>query len=295
MKKLTTNEFIEKARKVHGDKYDYSKVNYVNAKTKVCIICHIHGEFWQTPDLHLQGRGCSLCSGKTQLSEDEFIRRANLVHNNKYDYSKVNYINYHTKICIMCPIHGEFWQEPANHLCGKGCRKCSRNSYNYKTDEWILLAKQVHGNKYDYSKVSYRNSSTKVCIICTKHGEFLQEPNNHLMGQGCPKCKESKLEYNTRKILEDNKIEYEYQKKFEWLGNQRLDFYLPKHKIAIECQGGQHYKPVDFGGKGEDWAKKLFEKTKKLDRIKLNKVKENNIRMLYINEDNKNNFLNKIL
>ena len=295
MKKLTTEEFIERARKVHGNKYDYSKVNYVNAKTKVCIICPIHGEFWQTPDLHLQGGGCSLCSGKIQLSENEFTRRANLVHNNKYDYSKVNYINYHTKICIICPIHGEFWQEPANHLCGKGCRKCSRNSYNYKTDEWILLAKQVHGNKYDYSKVSYRNSSTKVCIICTKHGEFLQEPNNHLMGQGCPKCKESKLEYNTRKILEDNKIEYEYQKKFEWLGNQRLDFYLQKHKIAIECQGGQHYKPVDFGGKGEDWAKKLFEKTKKLDRIKLNKVKENNIRMLYINEDNKNNFLNKIL
>ena len=116
MKKLTTNEFIEKSRKVHGDKYDYSKVNYVNAKTKVCIICPIHGEFWQTPDLHLQGSGCSLCGGKIQLSEDEFIRRANLVHNNKYDYSKVNYINYHTKICIICPIHGEFWQEPANHL-----------------------------------------------------------------------------------------------------------------------------------------------------------------------------------
>jgi very-short-patch-repair endonuclease len=295
MKRLTTEEFIERARRIHGNKYDYSKVVYINARTKVCIICPIHGEFWQTPDLHLQGHGCSLCSGKIQLSEDEFIRRANLVHNNKYDYSKVNYINYHTKICIICPIHGEFWQEPANHLCGKGCRKCSRNSYNYNTDEWILLAKQVHGNKYDYSKVSYKNSSTKVCIICPKHGEFLQEPNNHLIGQGCPKCKESKLEYNTRKILEDNKIEYEYQKKFEWLGNQRLDFYLPKHKIAIECQGGQHYKPVDFGGKGEEWAKKLFEKTKKLDRIKLNKVKENNIRMLYINEDNKNNFLNKIL
>ena len=295
MKKLTTNEFIEKSRKVHGDKYDYSKVNYVNAKTKVCIICPIHGEFWQTPDLHLQGSGCSLCGGKIQLSEDEFIRRANLVHNNKYDYSKVNYINYHTKICIICPIHGEFWQEPANHLCGKGCRKCSRNSYNYKTDEWILLAKQVHGNKYDYSKVSYKNSSTKVCIICPKHGEFLQEPNNHLIGQGCPKCKESKLEYNTKKILEENKIEYEYQKKFKWLGRQTLDFYLPRYNIAIECQGDQHYKPVDFGGKGKEWAKKLFEKTKKLDRIKLNKVKENNIRMLYINEDNKNNFLNKIL
>ena len=295
MKKLTTNEFIEKARKVHGDKYDYSKVNYVNAKTKVCIICPIHGEFWQTPDLHLQGGGCSLCSGKIQLSENEFTRRANLVHNNKYDYSKVNYINYHTKICIMCPIHGEFWQEPANHLCGKGCRKCSRNSYNYKTDEWILLAKQVHGNKYDYSKVSYKNSSTKVCIICPKHGEFLQEPNNHLIGQGCPKCKESKLEYNTRKILEENKIEYEYQKNFKWLGRQTLDFYLPKYNIAIERQGDQHYKPVDFSGKGKEWAKKLFEKTKKLDRIKLNKVKENNIRMLYINEDNKNNFLNKIL
>ena len=212
MKKLTTEEFIRKAKLVHGDKYDYSKVNYVNAKTEIEIICKIHGSFYQTPDKHLHSKGCPFCNRNDKLTNEEFIKRAREIHGNKYDYSKVEYVSYHTRVCIICPIHGEFWQEPANHLCGKGCRKCSRNSYNYSTDEWINLAKLVHRDKYDYSKVNYKNSNTKVCIICSKHGEFLQEPNNHLIGQGCPKCKESKLEYNTRKILEDNKIEYDYQK-----------------------------------------------------------------------------------
>ena len=295
MKRLTTKEFIKKARKVHNDKYNYDKVDYVNAKTKVCIICPEHGEFWQRPDLHLRGEGCNLCNGKIQLSKEEFLKKANIVHNNKYDYSMVNYVGYHVKVCIICPIHGKFWQQPANHLCGKGCRKYSRNSYNYNTEEWIEEAEKVHGNKYDYSKVNYKNSDMKVCIICPKHGEFLQKANNHLRGQGCPKCKESKLENNTRKLLEENKIEYVYQKKFDWLGRQTLDFYLPKYRIAIECQGEQHYRPVDFGGRGEKWAIKMFDKIKKLDNIKLNKVKENNIKMLYINDNNKNNFLNEIL
>lgn len=295
MKKLTTEEFIERARKIHGNKYDYSKVKYVNAKTEVCIICPIHGETWQTPDNHLHGKGCNICYSKIPLTKNEFIKKANLIHKNKYDYSKVEYTNYHSDVIIICPIHGEFTQQPANHLIGRGCKKCSRNSYNCSTEEWIEKAKKIHGDKYDYSKVIYERSDKEVTIICHNHGEFSQRPGNHLQGQGCPKCKESKLENFTRKILEENKIEYEYQKKFKWLGRQTLDFYLPKYNIAIECQGDQHYKPVDFGGKGKEWAKKMFEKVKKFDGIKFNKVKEKNIKLLYINEDNKNNFLNEIL
>ena len=108
MKKPTTEEWIEKAKLVHGGKYDYSKVEYVNAKTKVIIICHKHGDFLQTPDKHLIGRGCSKCGGSEKLTTTKFIEKAMLIHENTYDYSKVEYVNAHTNIIIICSIHGEF-------------------------------------------------------------------------------------------------------------------------------------------------------------------------------------------
>ena len=113
-----TINFIEKAKAVHGDKYDYSKVEYVKAKEKVCIICQEHGEFWQTPNNHLRGEGCPFCYGSKKLTTEEFISKAKQIHGNKYDYSNVNYVNKYTKVCIICPEHGEFWQKPSNHLKG---------------------------------------------------------------------------------------------------------------------------------------------------------------------------------
>ena len=144
MKKLTTEIFIKNAKNVHGDKYDYSKVEYVNAHTKVCIICLEHGEFWQTPSNHLSGKGCILCANVKKITTEEFIKRAKEVHGNKYDYSKVEYINNKIKVCIICPIHGEFWQMPINHLLGRGCKVCVGNSYNYLTNEWVQKAKEIH-------------------------------------------------------------------------------------------------------------------------------------------------------
>ena len=118
MEKLTTEEFIKKAREVHGERYDYSKVNYVNNKTKVCIVCPEHGEFWQIPNLHLRGNGCSLCGVKRRINQqtytkDTFLKLAIEKHGEKYDYSKINYIDTNTKICIVCPKHGDFWQKPS--------------------------------------------------------------------------------------------------------------------------------------------------------------------------------------
>ena len=181
------NGFIKKAISVHGDKYDYSKVEYINNKTKVCIICPKHGEFWQRPDKHLQGRGCPVCGGTKKLTKCEFVKQANLIHNWQYDYSKVNYTNNRTKVCIICPEHGEFWQTPHSHLRGQGCPICKSN-LKLTTEEFIERSKIIHNNHYDYSKVKYINYETKVCIICPKHGEFWQTPHGHLSGQGCPKC-----------------------------------------------------------------------------------------------------------
>ena len=294
-KKLTTEEFIEKAREVHGDKYDYSKVEYVNNRTKVCIICPEHGEFWQTPDSHMHGQECPKCAGTKKLTTEEFIEKAKKVHGDKYDYSKVNYIGSKTKVCIICPEHGEFMMTPNAHMCGQECPKCAYHKMGIKrrlsTEEFIEKAREVHGDKYDYSKVKYDGLYNYICIICHKrdkygieHGEFWQTPSSHLHGNGCSKCKETKLERDVRLLLEENKIKYVYQaskKDLLWLKRQSLDFYLPDYNIAIECQGEQHFKPVDFAGKGEKWAEEMFLKNQKYDKIKKLLCKENNLELLY--------------
>ena len=117
-------DFIERSTEVHGDKYDYRKVEYHNSETKVCIICPEHGEFWQRPYGHWIGYGCQKCAGVGKLTLDEFIARSRGFHGNKYDYSKVNYENCETKVCIICPKHDEFWQRPADHCRGRGCQEC---------------------------------------------------------------------------------------------------------------------------------------------------------------------------
>ena len=190
-RRLTTNDFTKRAKQIHGDKYDYSKVNYVNNKTKVKIICPKHGEFWQHPYNHFAGNGCPKCKAETlgdlrRSNKDEFIEKAKKVHGDAYNYDKVNYIKSSEKVCIICPEHGEFWQRPGDHLSGKGCPKCIGR--NKTTEEFIEQAKKVHGGRYSYNKVEYNGACVKVCIICPEHGEFWQTPDSHLRGSGCPKC-----------------------------------------------------------------------------------------------------------
>lgn len=281
--RMTTEEFIKKARKIHGDKFDYSKVEYINNRTKVCIICPEHGEFWQTPGHHLQGHGCPKCSDNMCLTNEEFIKRANKIHKDKYDYRDINYVNNHTPIQFCCKKHGMFLQLPTHHLKGHGCPKCAIDNSTLTLDDFIKKATEIHGNKYNYSKVEYKDSKTKVCIICPKHGEFLQIANSHLKGHGCPKCNQSKLETKTENFLKDKKIKYIHEKKFQWLGLQRLDFYLSEYNVAIECQGEQHFIPVDFGGRGKEKAKEEFEERIEHDNKKKKLCEEHNIKIFYIN------------
>ena len=260
---LQTEEFIERAKQVHGDKYDYSKVEYKNAKTKVCIICPKHGEFWQMPYSHLNKRGCKKCKYENfakskNMGINEFLKRAKEIHGERYDYSKSNYSGCEKKICIVCPIHGEFWQTPNNHLHGHGCLECAKieraNKKRKDTNEFIERAREVHGDRYDYSKTVYKGALNPITIICKKHGEFIQRPNDHLNGHGCPNCVNSILEENVRVELRKNNIEFNEYHKFEWLINEdtnypySIDFYLPKQNIGIECQGVQHFKAIKFFG-----------------------------------------------
>lgn len=185
------NDFVEKASALHNNKYNYDKVIYVNSKIKVIITCPFHGDFLQTPNSHLSNKGCAPCGyQKVSLlrrkSLSEFIIQANNMHNNKYLYDKVNYINSYTTICITCVEHGDYWQAPNNHLNGVECPSCASIS----TSECIKRAIATHGNLYDYSKVVCRTARDNICIICKKHGEFFQKAYAHYYnGNHCPKCR----------------------------------------------------------------------------------------------------------
>ena len=192
-----TEEFIIKAKGIHGDKYDYTKAVYLTSKTKMTIICSTHGEFQQRPSHHLEGKHCQKCShiAKTisrSLTTEQFIIKSKLAHKDKYDYSKVNYVNKRTNVTIICPEHGEFQQLPYMHWSGSNCMECSRilsaKVQTKTTEEFISEAKLVHGNKYDYSKVEYTGALNSLTITCPIHGEFEQRASDHLSGCGCPKC-----------------------------------------------------------------------------------------------------------
>lgn len=198
-KRKTTEEFIEDAIKVHGDRCDYSLVEYVNWKTKVKVICNLCKNIFEiSPNNHTRGRGCRRCGIKRRVEAscmeiDEFISRAKIKHNNKYDYSKVEYINSRTNVTIVCPIHSNFKQSPSNHLSGQGCHKCGRKTSAEKTsltnEIFIERSNIKHNNFYDYSKVNYTNGKTKIFIGCPIHKEYFeQEANSHINGTGCPKC-----------------------------------------------------------------------------------------------------------
>lgn len=351
-RRKTTEEFIEQAKKVHGDKYDYSKVVYTRTRDKVKIICPTHGEFLQCPEDHLYGNGCQKCGSERihtiKGSKEEFVQKAKIVHDNKYTYSNLVYNGLTKKGIITCPIHGDFSQILSIHLNGNGCPKCNKFRKQTKED-FLNRAKSIHKNKYDYSKVEYVNSSEKVCIICPEHGEFWQTPCKHTTSkQGCPKCggrcKSNTLEFiekankvhfgkynydkveyktnRTRVIINCTlhgdfeiaphehligggcpqcnlksqsilwtKIKAKFPGKFllweyspDWLNNQRLDICDDYYKIAIEYDGIQHYQPVEYFG-----GKERFELQKKWDAEKEKLCKTNGFylfRIAYNYSDN---------
>ena len=365
-KRSNTEEFIRRATELYAGKYDYSKVHYINALTKVCIICPKHGEFWQTPAQHLRGHACTRCAKeanglKKRTSLEDFVKRANLVHQNKYNYSEVQYHDALSKVRIICPEHGPFMQTPAKHLMGQGCPVCRHikaaksntftteefvnrarlvHGYKYiysksvykkarlpitiicpihgefsqkafdhmsgmgcpicgreKSDkarrntvaEFVAHATKVHGLKYGYDKVTYVNNRTPVCIVCPKHGEFWQTPHEHLDGCGCPKCGDSTLERELIKFFDSLHLNYEYQKRFPWLGKQSLDFFFPEQNTAVECQGIQHYVPAP-GYMGGD---KGFKIRRGLDTRKLALCKEHGIKLLYYDKSKYKTFLDE--
>lgn len=290
-KQKMVEDFLLKAREIHGDKYKYSKINYLTNKHKITITCHIHGDFNQTPNSHLNGNGCPECgkinrgNSKTKTLS-QFISEAKSIHGDKYDYSKTKYTKLKSKVVIICPTHGEFEQIPKSHLSGGGCLKCGRQTCGDQsrltTETFIERAKEIHNNFYDYSESVYISSSQKIKIICPIHGLFEQNAKHHSVGVGCPICKESKGEKEVRKFLEQNEIKFIAQYKFNDCKNIKplpFDFYLPDYNSCVEYNGKQHYILNEFFGEDN------FKLTQKNDKIKMEYCKNNNIPLIVIKYD----------
>jgi hypothetical protein len=239
-KRLTREEFILKAKNIHGEKYDYKDVVYLKSCLKVIIICKEHGKFEQKPNVHLNGSGCKLCyHNNLTFSKEEFVSRANKIHGiGKYDYSESNYVRSIDFITIKCPVenHGYFNQIANSHLRGKGCSKCG-GCGSYDKNYFIIKAEKIHGKKYDYSKVLYDNSYTEIIIICKKqnHGEFKQRPDCHLLGSGCIKCQYDKKRSNTEEfIIKAKKL---HENKYDY---SKVDYNSSNVKISIICVENNH-------------------------------------------------------
>jgi hypothetical protein len=244
----TTEQFIIDANKIHNNTYDYSLVDYRHCKEKIIIICKEHGKFLQKPYVHLMGNGCQKCANETQCkTKQELIDYFNKIHKNKYDYSLLpeGYIKRDVRLKIICPVHGAIEQNMGDHFDGYGCAKCAGNIHLTR-DIFIEKAMKKHGKKYIYDFIPDIVKDEKVTIVCKKHGPFIQKAGNHInVSAGCPKCHESKGEMKIRIYLENNNIDYEYQKRYKNCKYKlplSFDFYLPHYNLCIEYDGVQHYK-----------------------------------------------------
>lgn len=253
MKKIDTKTFIEKSKLIHDDKYSYNRTKYVNNITNIIITCNEHGDFLQRPAVHLRGGGCNSCNLKkrsllNRSNINEFIEKSNNIHNYKYDYSKVFYVNNKTPVIIVCKEHGDFKQEPRSHILGKsGCPTCVNKNIN--TNNFIEKCIEIYGDYYDYSMVNYKDSKSKVKIVCPKKHVFYCSPANHKKGRGCPFCRESKGEREIRKYLEEKNINFNREFRFSDCKYKRplpFDFYLPDKNICIEFDGEQHFNKFRF-------------------------------------------------
>ena len=330
-----TEEFIEKAKQVHGDRYDYSKVDYKHSTKPVTIICKVHGEFEQRPRNHLTGQNCPYCTGNKTAAKanaphnealadkimnlikryypneagtitvkhctgnddpatlicskhgeftvtphtisrgrtvcvckkcarnsdkyrEEFIEKSKKIHGVTIDYSKLD-MNDH-KVKLRCKIHDEwFEQEKRNHLKYSGCKKCILEKQSLTQEQFIAKSKECHGDKYDYSKVKYVNNATNVTVICPEHGEFEIIPFDHMRGRGCSLCTSSKGSQAVDKLFKDLGINFIREFSFKEY-KYRYDFYIPDVDLLVEIDGVLHFIP----GFGE----KILAQTQANDKIK---------------------------
>jgi len=157
-RKLNTEIFIEKAKKTHGEKFDYSNSIYIGAFDKVKINCYKHGIFEQLASKHLSGDGCQICGGSTNSNKEEFVFKSKKIHGETYIYDKVTYINNKTKVSIECVKHGNFEQLPSNHLKGSGCPVCNKSKGEIKIENYLKENNINYKPQYDFADLRFKET-----------------------------------------------------------------------------------------------------------------------------------------
>jgi len=267
--KPTNDYFLEKAKKVHNSKFDYSLVEYKGAHNKVQIKCPKGHTFEQRPMDHWRGIGCKFCSQQrlgaySKYSLDEVKDLLHKKYGNKYLFDFTGYTTLESKIKCICSKHGTKSIRVSSLLKGYHCSECKGTKVaNVTLEYFIRKSREIHGNYYNYSDSIVNNAQDKVTVICPKHGEFRQSPNSHMHGQGCPVCKFSKGELKIRKWLIENKINFISQHKFPVLKRLSFDFYLPDRDICIEYDGEYHYHSYKRVGGDEGLRKRQARDSKK--------------------------------
>ena len=283
MKRNDINTLISLFNKIHNNKYDYSKSKYINNRTKLEIICPVHGSFWQEPCNHIKGHGCPYCTNNKKMNNTSFAGKSKIIHGDLYNYDLLEYRNNSTPVKIVCKKHGIFLQSPNKHLLGRGCPVCGGSQVLTK-NEFEKRSRVIHGDLYNYDLVEYKNARVKVRINCPTHGIFLQKPNNHLSGYGCLVCKSSKGEIRIGNYLKMKSIAFAPEHYLTGKDKMYIDFYLPEYNIGIEYDGIQHFYPIEFFG-----GKVAYDKTLLRDKLKNEYCLDNNIilhRIPYTELDN---------
>ena len=280
-KRIDRDEYINRLLTIHQNKYNYTLLpQTLSTKTRINVICDAHGVFTPTLGAHLDGTGCPQCNwdSKKSKTQAKLIAKAKVVHGDTYDYSKVTYTDKSVPVTIICKKHGEFSMRLWSHAYGPDkCPLCGSGKQR-TTQDFITLAKEVHGERYDYSQAVYVGAKSKVDIICRTHGVFTQTPDSHCLThkQGCPSCKASTGERAIYKALRDMRItDFVCEKQFDGLQAPdtnvplRFDFYLPSYNTLIEFDGHAHFNCVNFSGtmSAHDMLANL-ERTQYLDNVK---------------------------
>jgi len=292
-----TKLFIERAKAIYGNKYEYAESNYITAHIKVKVRCSIHGVFNVSPSNHINGRGCRTCGinqRTTSITKDKtsFINQAKEKYGKQFSYEKMIYVRSKSKIIITCSLHGDFEQSPQNHLRFIGCIKCQaehkRKLYSDDTKKFVRKAIEKYGDRYGYDRVDYKNSRSKIIIGCKIHGGFLQSPNVHLSGSGCPRCNNSKGEVEISNWLTKQCIIFEQEVKMPNCKHKRalpFDFGVFKeNKLVglIEYQGEQHYIPIKRSNWSVDKVQEKFSLLQQRDQLKRDYCKQNSVPLLEI-------------
>ena len=241
--RITQDEFLSEARKRHGDRYDLSEVVYQGRTKKIKVICKEHGPFYpQAGNFGYLGSGCPECGrelngSKRRRKEISYIAEGARVHKGRYSYGKVTRKNGVAMMWVICKVHGRYLQNAQDHLKGIGCMKCARPLRDQGT--FMERAREVHGDKYDYSKVEYTKALNKVTIICPTHGEFEQTPSSHISAaQGCPMCAKVGPSTGQLEVHEflNHHLPAELEHGFDET-RRSLDVFIPEKNIAVEYHG----------------------------------------------------------